>query len=279
MREFMIKDKNGKEFAVYKVADNPNSHDYYITINKLKEGSTTAKDENVETYANFIFELDHEPVENQKERAKKLVEDRVVNRVVDSAGKSIHCRITLEDEPSNKEEYTFIWNKLNEIYFEGKADTQCNNPARLTRTPLGIRTKWKNEKGEMEVRPPMKQERLFLNNNKLEYKWREEYEKEKLWENYLQNIHKIRNDGFTRKNVSTIQQLRERNIPVEAKKLINNDFADGEKHNMIPKAIAFLKYAGISKEEICSLVKDTKINDSKNYAEKLYDFVGRVHNE
>jgi hypothetical protein len=104
-----------------------------VTINPLKEGSRTAKDENVITYANFVFEIDDEDLIAQNKRAHKLVRTGIVNRVVYSGKKSLHCRITLKRPPNNKEDYHKIWTELNEKYFEGKADKHCKNPARLTR--------------------------------------------------------------------------------------------------------------------------------------------------
>jgi hypothetical protein len=266
MREFVIKDKEGKDVMVYKVADNPNQYDYYITINKLKEGSTTAKDENVETYRNFVFEIDNEDINIQRERAKKLVEQGVVNRVVDSAGKSIHCRITIEDEPTNKEEYKYIWNKLNKKYFDEKSDTTLKNPATLTRKSLGIRTKWKNKNGNIEIREPKEQKRLFLNNNKLVYNWREDYEKDKMVEDWLLQFY---NHNTIHSNI-TLEKIKKWNNSLEVKKLLNNDFIDGERHKMIPKAIKFLFYKGISKNEVYELVKRTGIRDWKSLVDCCY---------
>ena len=74
----------------------------FVTINKLVDGSKTAKDINVETYRNFVFEIDNEDIESQIERATRLFQNKIVNRVVHSGGKSMHCRISLVDEPDNE---------------------------------------------------------------------------------------------------------------------------------------------------------------------------------
>jgi hypothetical protein len=239
------------------VDDSPNQYTEFVTINKLVDGSKTAKDENVETYANFIFEIDTEDIENQMERAGQLFEQGIVNRVVNSAGKSIHCRITLANPPANKDEYKYIWKKLNEAYFDNKADTTCSNPARLTRMPNAIR---KNG---------IKQERLYLSNNLLNYNWRNEYETDKMIEDWLIQRNSERIKPF---RISVSQELLKRNIPIEARKLLENSFQDGERHRMIPKAISFLKNCGYDLSYIESLVKATKINDSKNYVKNMYKY-------
>ena len=238
------------------IVDNErNSHTEFVTINKLIDGSETAKDINVETYRNFIFEIDNEDIDLQIERAKYLFEKQIVNRVVHSGGKSIHCRITIYDEPNDKIEYKFLWNRLNELYFENKADKACSNPARLTRMPNSIRSNG------------IKQERLFLSNKLLNYDWRKEYELDKQIDEYLSK------PVIERANVKTpIEMLLKRNIPIEARKLLENSYIDGERHRDIPKAVAFLKKCGFELNELERLVKATKINDSVNYVKNLYQY-------
>ena len=239
------------------VVDEYNSNGVeFVTINKLVDGSKTAKDENVECYSSFIFEIDDEDIEVQKERAKKLFEDKVINRAVYSGSKSIHCRITLMDEPENKEEYKYIWKKLNELYFENKADKACSNPARLTRMPNAIRSNG------------VKQERLYLSGELLNYDWRINYELEKQIDDYLKKPIDFNSDGRT-----TVEKLLERNIPIEARKLLENSFVDGERHKMIPKAVSFLKRCGFELSEVERLVKATKIKDSRDYAKNLYNYM------
>jgi hypothetical protein len=239
------------------VDDTPSKTTEFVTINKLVDGSKTAKDENIETYSSFIFEIDNEDIESQKRRAKKLFNDKIVNRVVYSGGKSIHCRITLENPPDNKDEYKYIWKKLNETYFDNKADTACSNPARLTRMPNAIR---KNG---------IKQKRLFLSNERLNFDWKEGYETDKMVEEWLSQ----RNGDRPRPSgISPLGELLKRNIPMEARKLLENNFVDGEKHKMIPKAISFLMFCGYDLNYIDSLVKATKIKDSKNYVKNIYNY-------
>ena len=235
----------------------PDCNTEFVTINKLVDGSKTAKDENVEVHCNFIFEIDNEDLKNQKKRAIKLFNDGIINRVVYSGSKSLHCRITIEDMPENKEEYKFIWKKLNELYFESKADRACSNPARLTRMPNANRSNG------------VKQERIFLSNTILKFEWRKEYEFEKMIDNYL-----LKQDynNENQSNKTPVETLLKRNIPDEARKLLENNFIDGERHRDIPKAIAFLKKCGFELPELERLVWQTKIKDNINYVKNLYQY-------
>ena len=124
-----------------------NSNDEYETINPIKEGERRS-DENVVSMRNFVLEMDDVPKEEQKEIARKLVNEHIVNRIVDSGNKSIHFRITVANEIRTKEEYKAIHAYLNNTYFNGKADTKCSNPSRFTRKLNGYRPdKQKRQKG------------------------------------------------------------------------------------------------------------------------------------
>jgi len=259
-----IKDENfGTPMRVFDngsaiVEDKPDRHTEFVTVNRLIEGSRTAKDENVETYRNFIFEIDNEDINTQKERARLLFEKRIINRAVYSGNKSVHCRITLADEPENKEEYKYAWSKLNEAYFEGKADKSCSNPARLTRMPTAIRSNG------------VKQQRLHLSNEVLYFDWRAEYELGKKLDCYLP---KTQTNNYNFGNGKTpVEILLKRNIPIEARKLLENNFMDGEKHKMMPRAIKFLKKCGYGLCELETLVKTTNIRDGVNYVKNMYQY-------
>jgi hypothetical protein len=240
------------------VENKPDIYTEFVTVNELRDDVKTAKDEYVITLCNFIFELDNEDVETQKERAKRLFESKIVNRAVFSGSKSIHCRITVVDMPEDKEEYKFVWGKLNKKCFDGKADRACSNPARLTRMPNAIRSNG------------VKQQRLHLSNEMLDFDWRREYELEKQIEAYVANrqIH-IRNHGNGR---TPVDILLKRNIPIGARKLLENSFMDGERHEMMPGAIWFLKKCGYTLAELETLVRATRINDGVNYVRNMYGY-------
>ena len=120
---------------------------------KSGELKTGCGDITVASRRNFVFQMDDVQLEKQKQISFKLSKN-VVNQAVFSGGKSIHNYITINREPESKEEYEFIWNKLNQKFFEGKADTQCKNPARRCRLANALR----NDTEKI-------QERLFKNNN------------------------------------------------------------------------------------------------------------------
>jgi hypothetical protein len=248
----MRKLKSGAAFVELK----PNCNTEFVTINKLKDGSKTAKDENVETYRSLIFEIDNEDIELQKRRAKSLFENKVVNRAVFSGSKSVHCRITLNDEPDNKEQYKYIWKKLNEMYFENKADKACSNPARLTRMPNAIRSNG------------IKQERLYLSNELLNYDWRNEYELDR----QIDALIAKQEIEYNQNGKTPIETLLKRNIPNEARKLLENSFTDGERHKEIPKAVAFLKKCGYGLNELELLVRATRIKDSNDYVKNMFNY-------
>jgi len=228
------------------VDSNPDKYTEFVTVNKLINDSKTAKDENVETLKNFIFELDNESIELQTKRAGQLFNENIVNRAVFSGSKSIHCRITIADEPDNKEQYKFVWKALNDKYFNGEADKSCSNPARLTRRPGAIRSNG------------VLQKRLFLSDVTLNFEWRGEYLLDKQIYEYLKKPEYLNSDK------TPIETLLKRNIPIGARKLLENSFSDGEKHLLIPGGVLFLKKAGYSLEEVQILVKNTNIKN-KNY--------------
>lgn len=115
----------------------PSENTPYEVLNPLKADITQRSDENVSSMRNLLFEFDELSLDEQEE----LIENNKnhINRVVFSGNKSYHVRITLLEEPESKEEYKFIWKKINDELFSGNADPQCKNPSRLTRCPGAFR--------------------------------------------------------------------------------------------------------------------------------------------
>jgi hypothetical protein len=210
----------------------------FVTINPLKECSKTAADSNVAELKSFLFEFDTLSMNDQVRYAKKNIDK--INRILFSGSKSLHIRVTIEDEPEYKEQYKYIWNLINYCLFDSKADKSCSNPARLTRAPNKLR---KNGN---------KQERLHLSETVYNLDWRHSWENEK-----VQIIAKYKHE----KQKTNTHELLNRNIPIEARKLLTNNFKDGERHSQIWKAISFLKFAGWTKEDVTPYVKDTGIKD------------------
>lgn len=126
------------------------SNAYYDTAKDLKSSNReeaqfevlnpvngVRADDNCISMRNFVFECDETPLFEQKKIAE--ANKSKINRVVFSGNKSLHCRITINYEPQSKEEYKWIFTRLNNMIFSGKADKACGNPARLTRKPNGFR--------------------------------------------------------------------------------------------------------------------------------------------
>ncbi|AEF83700.1 hypothetical protein TREPR_2594 [Treponema primitia ZAS-2] len=253
------------------IKNKPDETTQFVSINPIyltdiSEGKKTNwDDDHAASYSNFVFESDNISIEKQIEMAYKLGSKGIVNRSVHSGGKSIHCRITVKDEPKNKDEYHYVWDILNIKYFEGQADRACKNPSRKTRCPGAMR-----DNGNI-------QELLFENNSILDIEWRGDYEREKrgieldrACLSYIKKGKKI----VASSGVVSLNELSRKSISNKAKKLIDNSFIDGEKHIEIPGGVASLKRLGVDKETVFNLVKATKIKEPniKAYFEKLWNY-------
>lgn len=110
----------------------------FEVLNELKDGSTRS-DSNCSTHTRFLFEFDHLPLKDQIELLETKYKQIIV-RAVFSGSKSIHFIVQFSDECEEfcAKWYRRIWQELEALIFHG-ADTQCKNPARLTRTPNGYR--------------------------------------------------------------------------------------------------------------------------------------------
>lgn len=160
-------------------------------------------DKLVSSMQNYIFEMDDAPLEEQLKYID-ILKYNVINRSVFSGTKSYHNRITI-DSPNiiEKEEYHYIWNCLNKLFFDGKADSQCKNPSRRTRVPNAWRT------------DANKEQTLIVNNNNILYcynffhkKYLEKKEQQHLYnirQRYLSIIRKSKFLDFSVKNNSKVQ--------------------------------------------------------------------------
>ena len=102
-----------------------------------KYGCTTSA---LASMRNMVFEVDEGmTLEEQTDLAKDMVRLGFANRAVFSGHKSVHIRVTVDIEPESVEEYKFIWDRINQLHFSGKADRQCAEPNRKTRRPGGVR--------------------------------------------------------------------------------------------------------------------------------------------
>lgn len=108
----------------------------FEVLNELKD-LTSRCDANCLYHTRFVFECDDVDKTEQIEHAMELAEKGIIVRATDSGNKSIHCIVEFDSacEDICREHYKSIWQAINDLYFSGKADKACANPARLTRRP------------------------------------------------------------------------------------------------------------------------------------------------
>jgi hypothetical protein len=122
----------GGEFeSVNPIVDNPPKVDV--------QNRPTPADVNFQL-RNFLFECDHISMDEQIAQAKRLVALGVINRVVESGGKSLHMICTPAISPATKDEYKWLFRHIVEKYNINDVDFMCANPGRLTRRPNMTRT-------------------------------------------------------------------------------------------------------------------------------------------
>ena len=152
----------------YQTLPTNNDDDEFETVNPIKAGEKRC-DDNVASKRNFVFEMDDESLQGQMKYTEKLIKEKVINRCVFSGSKSLHNRITINFEPESKEEYKWIFKKLNEKYFDGKADKACSNLSRFTRKPNGYR-KDKGKVQKLFFKAPFVLDCAYLHQEYLDYK-------------------------------------------------------------------------------------------------------------
>ena len=152
----------------YQTLPTNNDDDEFETVNPIKAGEKRC-DDNVVSKRNFVFEMDNESLQGQMKYTEKLIKEKVINRCVFSGSKSLHNRITINFEPESKEEYKWIFAKLNEKYFDGKADKACSNLSRFTRKPNGYR-KDKGKVQKLFFKAPFVLDCAYLHQEYLDYK-------------------------------------------------------------------------------------------------------------
>ena len=152
----------------YQTLPTNNDDDEFETVNPIKAGERRC-DDNVASKRNFVFEMDDESLQGQMKYTEKLIKEKVINRCVFSGSKSLHNRVTINFEPESKEEYKWIFAKLNEKYFDGKADKACSNLSRFTRKPNGYR-KDKGKVQKLFFKAPFVLDCAYLHQEYLDYK-------------------------------------------------------------------------------------------------------------
>jgi hypothetical protein len=237
----------------------------YETINPLKEGSTTASGANVASMANFLFECDEpDTLKEQHQLAHKLAGQNIINRVIFSGGKSLHCRVTIKDEPKTREEYKFAWHEINKTYFNELMDKACANPERIGRKANVIRD-------GTYGKGCIVQTQYYLKDTILDFDWRTKYTEQKQAEEFLESVKKEYHKEKTHNSkIPSESELLSRKISPSVKKLLENSFSDGERHEQLPKAIGFLKLCGWDEQTVADYVKGTGIKDWESLTHNLF---------
>jgi hypothetical protein len=125
-----------KTFAVSKIAESQE----YVSINPMKKG-TTRKGTNVTRFSNFLFEMDTYSI---KDQANLIKNSRLPwSAVTNSASKSLHWIIALEEDLVDRSLYTAYFKAIRAALLKYGADVDeaCKDPGRFTRGPWGVNTK------------------------------------------------------------------------------------------------------------------------------------------
>lgn len=227
------------------------------------------KDANVSSMRNFVFECDGPSMKEQAERASFLKNKKIINRIVFSGNKSLHCRITINREPESIIHYKWLWHVLNEKFFAGKADCACANPARLTRKPNGIRVK--NGKKILQ-KLVYEDDNVIFDISIFDQAWELNKLESKLSEQYREK-HDTRR---VPNNVNIIDELASLSEAAQegdkwqvAWALAQNDGTLS--YQNAAKAVSYLGFLGFSADDILQQIEFKKWNFRKDYIERLIE--------
>lgn len=119
----------------YKISKVPMNGMEFEVLNEMTEDAKRRCIENCIQHTRFLFESDTLSPEEQESILDDL--KPIVRRATFSGKKSIHIIIEFSEALENicKEHYKTVWKAINRRFFKNNADTQCAEPARLTRIP------------------------------------------------------------------------------------------------------------------------------------------------
>lgn len=239
------------------------------TKEQIKKRLRTRKDANVSSMRNFIFECDNSTLKEQVERASFLKEKKVLNRIVFSGNKSLHCRITINEDPENIEHYKWLWGKLNDKFFAGIADRACANPSRLTRKPNGVRIK--NGKKILQ-KLLFEDNTIVFDSTIFDQSWEIEKTERKLHELYREK-HKVDREP---KNSLIIDELASMPEVSQEKEQWQRAWAlaqnDGTlSYQEAASAVSYLGCLGYTADDIIQQIEFGKWNFKKEYIEKILE--------
>jgi len=242
-------------------------------------------DRNVLSRRRFLYEIDGLTLEDQRKLLEPLLRRGVVQRVVFSGHKSLHCVIEEADEPEaspDDETYKYAWRFMACKYFNDMrfhdlrlpmridpkwqevVDNRCGHPSRTTRSPFAIR---KDEKTGWK---PVEQKLLYFQNVRADSGWREAYRRAKADE--ADEIERARRRAQA---AAYRNRDRGRKIPNEAaRRFIGGDQSDGWKHANMGSAVASMKACGYSREEVAAVFESYE-KELQTFAMNAYDFFER----
>ena len=220
-------------------------------------------DKNVLSRRRFLFEIDGMTLEDQRAILEPLLKENVIQRVVFSGNKSMHCVIEERDEPEaslDDEAYKFAWRFMARMYFRDKrfdlslpmkidrnwlevVDLCCGHPSRTTRSPFAFRKDAKTGWQRVE------QKLLYFENNRVDSGWREAYVRAKAREEEEREMMRRRAQYAAFRN-----RDQEKKIPnFAARRFMGGDMSDGWKHANMGSAVASLKACGYSRAEVAEI--------------------------
>jgi hypothetical protein len=246
-------------------------------------------DANVLSRRRFLYEIDGMALADQKALLEPLLRGKVIQRVVYSGNKSLHCVVEETDEPepsAGEEEYKYAFAWIAYHYFGDKRyqalglparadgrereviDANCGHPSRTTRTPFALR---KDEKTGWKA---VEQRLLYFEYNRLSSGWREGYERARKRRDAeaARARERARRAGWQNRE-------RGKKTPNEAaRRFIGGDMSDGWKHANVESAAASLSACGYSREEAMAIFEryrynqDGKKSDIAEWGMKCFDY-------
>ena len=242
-------------------------------------------DKNVLSRRRFLFEIDGMALEDQRSILEPLLKAHIIQRVVFSGNKSLHCVIEEEDEPEaspDDEMYKWAWRfmafkffkdyrfkdlslpmKIDNTYLE-VVDNRCGHPSRTTRSPFAMRC------DESTGNKPVEQKLLYFEPVRFDSLWRNVWRQVKAREQAERERmqRQARRDAYKNRD-------REKKVPNEAaRRFIGGDNSDGWKHANLGSAVASLMACGYSREEIVRIFEPYK-KELQTFAMHAYEYFER----
>ena len=195
-----------------------------------------------------------ERLELALKEGQRLFDDGIVARIVYSGAKSYHFLVRVKDEPSNIDEYKWLHAYLS-LHLSDKLlfDSQCSDPARLTRSPLELE-RYTSKYGLQIIG---KQKLVCENwNNVYDFEWRNLYAQ---WcARPLSKLEQFRGKPL----YPTRPEFKEAAEAVSTGAFWSNEKYNGDRQRLFFPAYRLLRSLGVTHDE---LWHDIIPNGLKNY--------------